>query len=65
MTKPMSAYQTLPIVMVAFFKDNSVSVPDLLLCFPRYSVRPSFGYDRQIVVDNILILSRGKRRNYM
>ena len=31
----------------------------------RYSFRPPFGYDRQIVVDSILILSRGKRRNYV
>ena len=37
----------------------------IFLCVFRYSVRPSFGHDRQIVVDNILILSRGKRRNYM
>ena len=37
----------------------------IFFCVFRYSVRPSFGYDRQIVVDSILILSRGKRRNYM
>ena len=37
----------------------------IFFCVFRYSVRPSFGYDRQIVVDSILILSRGTRRNYM
>ena len=37
----------------------------IFFCVIRYSFRPSFGYDRQIVVDNILILSRGRRRNYV
>ena len=36
--------------MVAFFKDNSALVRDLLLCVQIK--RPTFiGYDRQIVVD--------------
>ena len=37
----------------------------IFLCVIRYNVRPSFGYDRQIVLDNILILSGGRRRNYV
>ena len=46
---PSAAYQTLPIVMVAFFKDNSAFVRDILLRFQNCA-GPSFGYGRQIAV---------------
>ena len=52
------SYQTLPIVIIAFLEDNSTFISDLLLCFEN-SVRPSFGYDRQILVNDILLPSRG------
>ena len=34
------SYQTLPIVMIAFFKDNSAFISDILLCFQI--LRPFF-----------------------